>query len=55
MHLLHYLHTLAWLLEKLAEGDPVAWCFFLATILLVGAAFAVDLWTKRKRKADRVS
>jgi hypothetical protein len=40
---MHYLHTLAFLIDLLMQGNPVAWTFFVLTALALGIAFVHDL------------
>ena len=43
----HYLHTIAWLVDKIAEGDGVAWLFLGGVVLVLAGCVARDLWVKR--------
>ena len=46
---MHHLHTLRTLIEKLVEGNPVAWTLFVASVIALGVAFVYDLRTARRK------
>jgi hypothetical protein len=49
---MHHLHTLAWLIDKLVDGDPVAWTFFIGTIVLLGVCFIYDLRAAKRKDSS---
>jgi hypothetical protein len=48
---MHHLHTLVWLLDRLAEGDAVAWLFLGGTLVLLGIGLAYDLRRNKKHSS----
>ena len=40
---MHYLHTLVSLIEKLTEGNRVAWILFIGSMILLGICLVHDL------------
>jgi hypothetical protein len=49
---MHYLHTLAWFIDQLAEGNPVAWSFFIGIPVVLGICFLQDLLVDRRKNAS---
>lgn len=49
---MHHLHTLAWLIGRLADGNPIAWTFFLGTTVVLGVCFVHDLRAARRKDSS---
>jgi hypothetical protein len=43
---MHYLHTLTWLLDRLAALDPIAWAVVLGLVVVI----AICVWRDLRRK-----
>jgi hypothetical protein len=44
---MHYLHTVVWLLDRLAAGDGVAWLVVVVLVLVLGVCVLRDLRAKK--------
>jgi hypothetical protein len=40
---MHYLHALAELINRLAEGDRIVWAGFVVAVVILGIALAYDV------------
>jgi hypothetical protein len=49
---MHHLHTLAWFIDRLAEGNPVAWSFCIGIPVVLGICFLQDLLADRRKNAS---
>jgi hypothetical protein len=49
---MHRLHTVAFVIDRLAEGNPFAWTLFLGLLIVLGIAFAFDVRRNRRRAAS---
>lgn len=49
---MHYLHTLARLMDKLAEGDRAAWTFFIGFVIILGIAFVYDFRMNKREDSS---
>jgi hypothetical protein len=48
---MHKLHTVAWFIDRLAEGNSIAWAFFIGILAVFGIAFIHDLRANRRKDA----
>lgn len=44
---MHHGHTLGWLIDQIADGNPVAWILFLGTVAALGMSLVYDLRRSR--------
>jgi hypothetical protein len=49
---MHHLHILAWLIDKLAGGNRIAWILFLGAVLVLGICFIYDLRENKKKSSS---
>jgi hypothetical protein len=49
---MHKLHTVAWFIDRLAEGNSIAWAFFIGILAVLGIAFIQDLLANRRKGAS---
>jgi hypothetical protein len=47
---MHYLHSLAWLIDGLAEGNPGVWAVFFGILIGVAIGLVHDLRANNKAR-----
>ena len=47
------MHSLVWLIDGLAKGDPFAWLVLAGMAIILGIAIAHDLWANRGKERPR--